>query len=424
MIQEQILNKVLQDKDISIITLNNLTTDYFPENRNEFWFIKQHYDQYGVVPDKETFLEHFPDFEIIEQVNEPTQYLLQQLIKDKQKRFLAETFNKIRGKLMSGRTDEDIDSAVELLREAAEKSTDAVVLNAHDIIHDTSRYDGYVDMATNLDKYYTKTGFKELDDIIGGWNKDEDLVTIVARNGVGKSWILLKCACAAAMQGKNVGLYSGEMGLDAVGFRADTLIGGISNGALVHGSLSIKNEYRRFLDSLNEKVPGKIYVLTPEDIGSYGKASTFRAFIEKYKLDLLCIDQNSLLDDDRNAKNPVEKAQNISTDLKLLQRLKQIPIICVNQQNRTKNEDSKDGKKQFDTTQVAGADKIAQDSSIVIFLEREADLMRLHLTKSRNTEANQVLTYRIDLNTGKFTYVVQAEGDGSAAQGYSEEDVF
>lgn len=423
MIQEQILNKILKDKDISIITLNNLTADYFPENRNEFWFIKKHYDDFGVVPDEATFLDKFPSFDIIE-VNEPTKYLLSELVKDKNKRFLAETFNKVRGKLMEA--DPNIDEAMQLLRDAADRSTEAVVLEAHDIIHDTSRYDSYLDMATNLDKYFIKTGFKELDDIIGGWNCLEDLVTIVARNGVGKSWVLLKCACAAAMQGKNVGLYSGEMGLESVGFRADTIIGGIPNGALVHGSLSIRNEYKNFLDSLNEKVPGHIWVLTPEDIGGYGKVSTFRAFIEKYNLDILCVDQNSLLDDDRNAKNPVEKASNISTDMKLLQRLKHIPIVCVNQQNRTKNENDKDGNKKFDTSQIAQADKIAQDSSIVIFLDREADLMRLYLTKSRNSSSGDVLTYKIDLNTGEFRYIVQADKNGSLPQdsNYSEEDVF
>ena len=33
---------------------------------------------------------------------------------------------------------------------------------------------------------------------------------------------------------------------------------------------------------------------------------------------MLCIDQHSLLEDDRNARNPVEKASNISKDLKNL----------------------------------------------------------------------------------------------------------
>ena len=109
MIQEQILNKILKDKDISIITLNNLTADYFPENRNEFWFIKKHYDDFGVVPDEATFLDKFPSFDIIE-VNEPTKYLLSELVKDKNKRFLAETFNKVRGKLMEA--DPNIDEAI------------------------------------------------------------------------------------------------------------------------------------------------------------------------------------------------------------------------------------------------------------------------------------------------------------------------
>lgn len=36
MIQLQVLNKILRDKDASIITLNNLTSDYFSEYPEEF----------------------------------------------------------------------------------------------------------------------------------------------------------------------------------------------------------------------------------------------------------------------------------------------------------------------------------------------------------------------------------------------------
>ena len=46
--------------------------------------------------------------------------------------------------------------------------------------------------------------------------------------------------------------------------------------------------------------------------------SALRAFIEKEKLDILFVDQHSLLEDDRKAKNPVDKAANISRDLKNL----------------------------------------------------------------------------------------------------------
>ena len=215
------------------------------------------------------------------------------------------------------------------------------------------------------------------------------------------------------------------MSEDSVGYRIDTLLGHISNGALVHGSGSVKNQYKNFLDKLSG-IKGSLYVLTPKQINGPATVSALRAFIEKYELDILFVDQHSLLEDERGAKNPVEKASNISKDLKLLQTVKRIPIICVSQQNREKLEDGKT----FDTTQVAQSDRIAQDSSQVIFLGRKDDLMQLHLVKSRQSGSGEVLTYRVDLNSGYFTYVPDEKDlnnndvvDSEGVQ-YSEEDVF
>ena len=356
MIQAQVLNAILQNQDSSIITLNNLTADYFSDYKQEFWFIKNHLDEYGNIPDTTTFLRKFPNFEIF-QVHESLNYLLEELVKDKNKRFLAENFNKIRNYILN----DDVDSAMQLLRQASEDSASSVSLQCVDVIHDTSRYDRYLDRVENLDKYFIKTGFPELDAIISGWDCNEDLVTIVARNGLGKSWILFRCAAAAAKQGKRVGIYSGEMSEDSVGYRIDTLVGNISNGALMHGGGSVKNEYKTFLGELKDKIPGELFVLTPKMINGPATVSALRAFVEKYKLDILFVDQHSLLEDDRKAKDKVEKASNISKDLKLLQSVKRIPIICDSQQNREKVEG-----KDFDTTQIAMADRIGQDSSIFI----------------------------------------------------------
>ena len=216
------------------------------------------------------------------------------------------------------------------------------------------------------------------------------------------------------------------MSANKVGYRADTLIGHLSNGALVHGGASVKNEYKRFLDEMKQKNLA-LYVLTPKDINGAAGVSALRAFIEKYNLDVLYIDQHSLLADDRKAKNPVERASNISTDLKLLQTIKQIPIISVCQQNRSTAEG-----KDFDTTQLAQSDKIAQDATVIIFIERKADLFKLHLVKSRDTENGKVLSYKVDLNTGNFNFIPENDekdnkdettvsyGDST----YSEDEVF
>lgn len=416
MIQAQIINKILQDRDSTIITLNNLTADYFSDYKQEFWFIKNHLDEYGNVPDLTTFLAKFPNFEYFE-VHESLNYLLEELINDKNKRFLAENFNKIRNCIMSN----DVESAMQILREASEESASAVSLQSVDLLEDISRYNAYLERTEDYDKYFIKTGFRELDMIIGGWDVKEELATIVARTGVGKSWTLLKCAAAAAMQGKRVGIYSGEMSENKVGYRLDTLMGHLSNGSLIHGNASIKNEYKRYLEELKEKVPGSIKVLTPRMINGPAGVSALRAFVEKEDIEILFIDQHSLLDDDRKAKNPVEKAANISKDLKLLQVIKQIPIISVSQQNRTTTESGT-----FDTTQLAQSDRIAQDSTIIIFVEKKDDLMKLHLVKSRDTENGKVLTYRVNFNDGSFQYIPDEKSTPEVMEqsGYSEDEVF
>ena len=99
----------------------------------------------------------------------------------------------------------------------------------------------------SFDKYYVKTGFMELDEVIGGWDRIEELATIVARPGIGKSWVLLKCAIAAVEQGLNVGIYSGEMSEDKMAWRMDTLIGNIPNSKLIRGDISIQADYKNIL---------------------------------------------------------------------------------------------------------------------------------------------------------------------------------
>lgn len=78
MVVLQLLNKILKTSDMNIVIENNLSSDMFIEYQDEFNFIDNFYKQYGKVPDKETFLSNFPEFNLIE-VNESTQYLLDTL---------------------------------------------------------------------------------------------------------------------------------------------------------------------------------------------------------------------------------------------------------------------------------------------------------------------------------------------------------
>ena len=417
--QFQIINKILQTKDYSLITLNNLTVEHFFSYPSEFQFLKTHYDTYRVVPDRLTFLSSFPDF-VLQDVNEPDNYLIEQLLNDYNQSYLASRFNGIK-KLLEA---DDTAGATKFFLESVEKLHIGSALQCTDIMKDTSRYDRYLDMIANQSKYFISTGFPELDKIITGIDRRNENMVIAARTGVGKSWLLLTIAAAASKQGLTVGIYSGEMSVDKVAYRIDTLLGKIDNRKISRGDLYYKDFYKNYLDSLSCSNYGAIKVLTPNDIAGPATVAALQAFIEKENLDILFIDQYSLLEDTSKAKVAHEKVANISRDVKNLQVLKQIPIISVSQMNRTKNED-----KTQDSSQIALSDRIGQDATIILMLDKQdAEDMNhkgsykvtLNLVKSRDGGDGRKLEYLWDFNTGDYRYISNMDDGVTTEEDFEE----
>ena len=270
------------------------------------------------------------------------------------------------------------------------------------------------DKANNASKYYISTGFPELDKLIGGIDLKNENMVIAARTGVGKSYTALKMATAASMQGLTVGFYSGEMHEDKVASRIDTLIGHIENSSINRGNLFIQKDYGLFLDNLKKQNYGPIKVLTPPMISGPATVDTLKAFIEKEKLDILFIDQYSLLEDTSYAKTSHERVANISKAVKNMQVMYQIPIISVAQMNRTKNEDGSQ-----DTTQIGLSDRIPQDATVLLMLDKQEKdgkcLFKINVVKSRDGGDNRQLTYDVNWNKGEFTYI-PVEGDQVASK--------
>ena len=410
MISNQVINYLLETKDTALITFNNLNDSYFPDYKKEFNFILDHFHKYNNIPDKETFLNSFPDFDLVK-VSETPQYLIEELYKEHNKNQLAYIFNNVRKYLIEG----NINKAIEEYQKSYENISTGISLHSVDILKDTQRYDDYIDRISNFDKYFIRTGFPELDSILGGWDAEEELAVIMGRSNFGKSWILLKCVLAAAEQGLNVGLYSGEMSERKVGYRIDTLLQHLPNGCLIHGSEKVKDDYRTYIENLPTRLKGSIKVLTPKMINGPAGVNALRTFIEKDKLDILFIDQHSLLEDDKHAKNPVEKASNISKDLKNLQVIKRIPIIAVSQQNRNALEDDK-----IDTSNISNSDRIGQDATTIIGISRDKkdnSLMTLQVVKARDSVVGDRLTYKTNLNIGEFQYIATG-GDSKQTEKY------
>jgi replicative DNA helicase len=258
-------------------------------------------------------------------------------------------------------------------------------------------------------------------------------MVIAARTGQGKTWTLLKIAVEAAKQGLTVGMYSGEMSAYKVGYRVDTLLGHIDNKAITRGTTydgSVPVRYKQYLDNIKNICPGTIKILTPNDINGPATVNALRTFIEREHLDILLVDQYSLLEDQHHAKTTHEKVANISKDIKNLQVMHRIPIVSVSQMNRTKNENGEQ-----DTTQIGLSDRIGQDATTILMLDREVtykdqdkrqvadDKLVINIVKSRDG-GNGKLVYRADFNLGNFIFLDPEQSDEAAEdlRSYYEEE--
>lgn len=407
-IQEQALNYILETKDASFITENALNADYFYNYRDEFNFIKNYLSTYKTIPDKATFFDRFPNFDSLD-VHESKQFLIDTLTSEKSKNEF---------KLALTKSAEIYGNSYEDAINYMEKSLVAIQnnrrLSSTNIITDLSRYDSYIDKSTNFNAYYVTTGFPELDEALGGgYDRKNEFTAIVARPGVGKSWILLVGATAAALKGLRVGIYSGEMSVEKVAYRFDTLVSHISNRDISHGNVIVQNQYKQHLDTLRERVPGDIILLTPYDIGDFATVTDLQAFIEREHLDMLFVDQHSLLKDKDKAKNAVERASNICKDLRALQALKQIPIISASQQNRDPARNGEEGPVDLDVSRIAQTDRIGQDCTLVLFLEQKDGILTFTIAKGRDGGTGKKFKYTVDYDLGKFEYIPMGDDNAS-----------
>ena len=397
MVSLQILNKIISTKDISIIIDNNLTIDYFLEYEDEYSFIKEHFDNYKNVPDTETFINKFPDFELLE-VNESDRYLV----------------DAIREEYLYSKSVPVIKKAAELLKSDSNEASrylqsELVNLTPNyttpyvDIIHSNSRVEMFEDKSNNKDKWFIPTGFEELDDIIYGWQCGEEFVVIFARTGIGKSWVLVKTVQHAWEIGKNVGYVSPEMSADKIGYRFDTLNNHFSNMALVRGDKSKVSidEYKQYNEKLAEH-NNRILVSTPMDFNKQVTVGKLRTFVQANNLDMLAIDGITYMTDERYKRgdNKTTSLTNISEDLMALSCELKIPILVVVQSNRGGTE-----KDTPDLEDIRDSDGIAHNATKVISLNQKEEALVMKIKKNRDGKVGDKLTYLWDIDLGEFTWM-------------------
>ena len=400
MVELQIISKILDTGDYSFLADNLITPEHFKGTgyEKEFEFINNYITNYGTVPDKATFLSEFPDIELVDTDRTSTDYLVAALQEEYQFKKLKPIVEKV-----AEIADTDANKACEYLLQSIKDLQPTYKLTGTDLIQDISRAERYKQRVENQNQWYFQTGFPELDNIIHGIQRFEELVVLFARLGQGKSWVLAKIITHIWKSGFNVCYISPEMGPDSVGYRVDTILNGYSNRDLMWGLPGInQEEYTRTLEERKSQHKNKFILSTPANFGNKITVSKLRTFVKQNKLDILAIDGIKYLSDERYRRgdNLTTTLTNISEDLMALSVELQIPIIVVVQANR---EGATDDVPNIEN--IRDSDGIAQNATKVIALRQDDGNLEMLVEKNRYGTTGKKLKYIWSINTGEFTSI-------------------
>lgn len=403
MVALQIISKILATKDCSILEKNNLTKEYFVEYEDEIQFILDHLHNYNTVPDKATFLSKF-DLDLVE-VEESDRYLVETL-KEEYLYYKAVPVLQHAAELLKTDSNAATTYMVNALKDLQPDCGNC----GTDIVADASlRYEQFLERKQHQDSWFFTTGFEELDDVIHGIQRGEELIVIFARINQGKSWILEKICVHIWELGFDVGYISPEMGANSIGYRFDTLHNNFSNRGLMWGKEDVNdNEYEKYIEQLKTK-KNKFLVATPKDSYFHGDVTVtkLKNWVKQFGLHVLAIDGGTYLTDERYKRgdNKTTSLTNISEDLMSLSVELGIPVLMVLQANRggVGTDDNDDAP---DLDKIKDSDGPGANASKVIALRQLKDgVLRLEGKKNRFGVVGWKLNYQWDIDKGDFTYI-------------------
>lgn len=396
MVTQQLLSKVIVEKNTSILDNNGLSVDFFPEYEEEYNYIRAHIEQFGNVPDEATFLAKFPQFTVLD-VQESDHYLIQTIEEEHLYATAVPVIQKCADLMQTDSRD-----AVEYLKsQLATLQTKSFAAGTDLISQASLRFDEWRKTASEDGSKFIKSSFDALDAVTGGWRRGEELVLIFSRSGQGKTFVILEILNSAWKQGNVVGLIEPEMSPSSIGYRFDTLNAHISNSALYRGYGA--DAYEGYIEELKKnEVP--FWVATPRDFGKQVTVPKLKSWCIANGIQVLAIDGASYLQDVRAKPhdNRTTELTHIAEDLMydLSQELG-IPVFLVHQANRTGV-----GPEAPSLESVRDSDGMAFNASIVISLrkyrEEEDQILTFSIEKNRHGPANDKVSYTVDLDHGIF----------------------
>ena len=211
------------------------------------------------------------------------------------------------------------------------------------------------------------TGFRDLDELLGGLQRS-DLLVFAGRPGMGKTSFLLSVALNAAKLGARIAIFTMEMGADQIVQRFVSMETGINTQKLRLGQLT-PQEWQRFVQASGRLGNLRIFIDDSPSMTPLQMRTKCRRMSHEFGLDLVILDYIQLMNAGSGYENNrVQEISYISRNLKELARELNVPLFSAAQLSRAV-EQRQDKRPQLSDLRESGA--IEQDSDIVIFLYRD-----------------------------------------------------
>ena len=211
------------------------------------------------------------------------------------------------------------------------------------------------------------TGFRDLDALLGGFQK-QDLIIFAGRPGMGKTSFLLSAAVNAARLGARIAIFTMEMGTEQLIQRMISMETGISSQKLRLGRLS-SQEYTRFVEAAGRISRFPIFIDDTPALNPIQMRTKCRRLAHEYGIDVIIVDYMQLMNaGGQYQNNRVQEISYISRSMKELARELNAPVFSAAQLSRAV-EQRQDKRPVLSDLRESGS--IEQDADIVMFLYRD-----------------------------------------------------
>ncbi|MCL4139433.1 UNVERIFIED_CONTAM: hypothetical protein GTU68_024163, partial [Idotea baltica] len=214
------------------------------------------------------------------------------------------------------------------------------------------------------------SGFKDLDDLTGGWQKTE-LTIIAARPGMGKTAFVVSAMRNAAVDHNSaVAIFSLEMGATQLMLRMISAEVEIESKKLRKGILE-PHEWQQLHTRLDKLSAAPIFIDDTPALSVLELRAKCRRLKAQHDIQMVIIDYLQLMSGDDGSGVNTNREQEIATisrSLKNLSKELDVPVIALSQLSRAVETRGGDKKPQLSDLRESGS--IEQDADMVMFLYR------------------------------------------------------